>query len=642
MLYMSNFGCWGDSGGEIMKSKRILSLLLAGVLAVSTLAGCGNGSAPDGQKQEETGAVQEETDQTTEQAEPSQGKTEESAHEPITMNALVPFRNPSELADLVHEKYPEINIEFIPYSGYNATAYTKMILVADDMPDIYFGSMYTPGLLDANDRLIDLSAYSFTDNFTDQRLREVNDNGSIYLLPLYYSCIGITYNKTLLEKNGWELPNSLEELEALAPKVEEAGYQLALDQIQFPGYGFQYLFNILSTGYVNTIEGRKWQNSFLAGETTFEANEDLMNDLEILDRWRAVGMLNFDGDPDSDTNTRARMAEGNTLFMVGNVANFTKEDSSDEFGFMPFLSAGGMDNTYIANVTKYVGLNKHLQDEGNEQKLEDALHVMEVMCTVDGMLSLSANHNGDVLVPLKDYVIPDDSYYKPIEKALNEGYVAPYIYTGWEDLVVPVGEKMFSFMKGECEITDVIKEMDADQYLLKDNSDNIYTTVTEKLEVEDCVKLVGTCFAKAVNADAALVSTNKWFQTDEDIAMNTKGVQCPLYAMPITDEELTAMLPTGWTGTIQTVTLTGARIQELFDTGYDKYGDGERLFPYHLVAPDGFELEEDTIYSVVICGVSEAVQEEGNIQDTGIVGLTVAEDYLSQFETLTPADLVWE
>lgn len=64
---------------------------------------------------------------------------------------------------------------------------------------------------------------------------------------------------------------------------------------------------------------------------------------------------------------------------------------------------------------------------------------------------------------------------------------------------------------------------------------------------------MGIQFTKASGADVALVSTNKWYQTDEDVAMNTKGVQCPLYAMPITDQELTAMLSTGWTGTIQTV-----------------------------------------------------------------------------------------
>ncbi len=128
---------------------------------------------------------------------------------------------------------------------------------------------------------------------------------------------------------------------------------------------------------------------------------------------------------------------------------------------------------------------------------------------------------------------------------MNEGYVAPYIYTGWEDLVVPVGEKMFSFMKGECDIDAVIQTLDDSQHLLSDNSDNVYTTVTEILSVQDCAELVGIQFAKASGADVALVSSNKWYQTDEDIAMNTRGVQCQLYAMPITDQELTAMLPTG-------------------------------------------------------------------------------------------------
>lgn len=68
------------------------------------------------------------------------------------------------------------------------------------------------------------------------------------MIPTYYDCIGITYNKTLLEKNGWTLPKSFKEL---APQVEAAGYQLAIDQIQYPDYGFQYLCNILDTEYLN-------------------------------------------------------------------------------------------------------------------------------------------------------------------------------------------------------------------------------------------------------------------------------------------------------------------------------------------------------------------------------------------------------
>lgn len=608
---------------------RASGLLAASAAVAAGLAGCKETAASS-----QSGASSASASGT--------GTSGSAVHEPLTMTAMVPFRNPSRLEKLVQEKYPDISIQFVPYSGYNATAYTKMQLKADEMPDIYFGSMYTPGILDASARLIDLSAYGFTDAFTDQRLREVVEDGSIYLLPLYYSCIGVTYNESLLERNGWALPNSLQELEALTPKAEAAGCRMAVDMTQFPGYGFQYLFNILSTGYVNTTEGRRWQNSFLAEETTFEEVPELMSDLEMVERWRKAGMLNGDGDPESDTNTHAMMAEGNTLFMLGNLDSFSEEETTDKFGIMPYLSEDGTSNTYIANVTKYVGLNKHLQDAGNEQKLEDALHVMEVLCTVDGMYSLSVNTAGDVLLPLKDFVIPEDSHYKPIEKALNEGYVAPYIYSGWENLVVRVGEKMFAFMRGECEAVDLAKELDADEYLLEDNSDNIFTTVTEKISEEDCARLVGICFAKAAGADLALVSTNKWYPSDENIAMNTRGVQCPLYAMPITDEEITAMLPTGWTGTIQTFTLTGARIKELAETGYDKFEDGERMFPYTLVTPEGFALDDAKTYTVVICGASKPVQEEGDVQDTGIVGLTVAEEYLSQFETFTVRDIRWE
>ena len=408
--------------------------------------------------------------------------------------------------------------------------------------------------------------------------------------------------------------------------------------MQFPGYGFQYLFNILSAGYANTTEGRKWQNEFLAGEVNARDNADLMVEVQNVQRWRNIGMLTFNGDPDSDTNTSSTFLEGNTLFMIGNLSLISPEVSSGRYSFSPYLPEDGEENTYVANVSKFVGLNKHLADEGNEQKLEDAFHVVEIICTVDGM---RVNTDGDVLLPLKDFVIPENSIYKPIEAAMNEGYVAPYIYTGWEDLVVPVGEKMFSFMKGECDIDAVIQTLDDSQHLLSDNSDNVYTTVTETLSVQDRAELVGIQFAKASGADVALVSSNKWYQTDEDIAMNARGVQCQLYAMPITDQELTAMLPTGWTGTIQTVTLTGARIKELAETGYDKYDDESRLFPYTLITPDGFTLEDEKTYTVAICGASNAVQEEGNIQDTGIVGLTVMQKYLSRFETFSPADITW-
>lgn len=593
-----------------MQRKRIgkvISLLLAVACGVSLLAGCGSGKSTE--------------------------------HAVITMQS--PFRNATPFLELVKQKYPEINLEIIPYSGKNMTAYVTDELKSGDMPDIYMTSIYTPGMEDLSDRLLDLSGYSFTDNFAESRLRDVTDNGGIYLLPTFYTCLGITYNKTLLEKNGWELPKSFAELEELAPKVKAAGYNLAIAQIALPGYGFQYLCNILDTSYLNTIEGRAWQKAYLAGTATAGDCPGLVEAFATLDKWRDLGMLSADGSWTDDSVTKNIMAEGNTLFMLGSNNSFKEGESDCEFGLMPYLSQDGTQNALILNVSRYVGLNKHLADKGNEQKLEDAVHVMEVMSTVEGLGAMNYGFEDTSLLPLKDFVIPETNYYKANEDELNRGLTAPFIYSGWENLVVPIGNEMLEFVHGNASSADILEALDSNQHLLTDNSSLVYTTVTEKLDTEDCARLVGICFAKASGADLALISENEWYPVYEgNNDLNSDGVSGALFPLPVTDQEITSILPTGWRGNIKTVTLTGRRIQELVEQGYQK--SEEYVYPYILVAPEGMELEDDTVYTVAICGVTDDVAEEGKLTDTGILGLTAAEEFVSQFETLSKKDIRWE
>ena len=313
-----------------MRRRKLISLVLALACLISMLSGCGGAASSASSA--------------------SSGETT-SGHEPITIES--PFRNISAFIDVLHEKYPEINLEVIPYSGKNYSAYVQAELAADDMPDIYCTSYYTPNYDQVSDKLVNLAGYAFTDNYVEARLRDVTDDqGAIYVLPTYYDCIGITYNKTLLEKNGWTLPTSLKELEELAPKVEAAGYNLCLDQIQFPGYGFQYFCNILDTAWLNTPDGRAWQTAFIKGEATVAGTPELMDSLSILERWRDLGMLNGNGDPANDSNTRKEMGKGNTLFMLGSSNTFSEDETNDEFGLMPFLSEDGTRNTYVLNVNR--------------------------------------------------------------------------------------------------------------------------------------------------------------------------------------------------------------------------------------------------------------------------------------------------
>lgn len=613
-----------------MKKKKILAVLLALSCAMSTLAGCGSSKETKDSKETATESVAK-----------ADSKDKVSDHEVIKMQS--PYRTMSEFIDVVHKKYPEINIEAVPYSGQNYTAYVKAQLASGELPDIYCTTTYSPGNKDLSDKLIDLSGYSFTDNYQEARLREVTTDGAVYLLPTYYTCIGITYNKTLLKKNGWKLPKNFKELEELAPKVKKAGYQFALCQAGLPGYGFQYLCNILDTDYLNTLGGRQWQNDFLDGKTTLAGNSEMKKSFSTLDKWRDLGMLNVNldnkGEITDDDTTKKEFAKGNTLFMLGSSNVFTEEETSDEMGLMPYLSEDGSSNAYIMNVSRYVGLSKELEKKGNEQKLEDALHVMEVLSTVEGMQALNSQYANTSLLPLKDYEVNPDGMYADAEEDLNNGYTAPFIYDGWDNMIVPVGECMQAYMAGKKNLNDVIKEFDKDQSLLTDNASQAYTTVTETLDTSTCAKLVGICFAQAANADLSLVSMNKWYKNDETGDLNSDGVSGELYPMPITDADITSILPTGWQGNIQTVTLTGKRIKELAKGGYEKNGNS---YPYELVTKEGFEIADDSTYTVAICGVTDDVAKEGKVKDTGILGLKAAEDYFSQFDKLSAKDIIWK
>lgn len=603
-----------------MKKKNIIALALTVICAVMLLGGCGS-----------KGNTEKDKDQTADAS---------GDHPVITMNA--PYRNMSTFVQKVNEEYPEINLEVIPYNGQNTSAYMKAMRSTGNMTDIYFTTYYAPGRYDDKADFLDLSGYDFTGDYVQSRLREVTYDGGIYMIPMGYNALGITYNKTLLDKNGWELPTSFKELEELAPKVKEAGYNLCLDQLQYPGFGFQFLCNIADTGFLSTIDGQKWQEDFLNGKANVSDTPEMLEDLQAVDKWRDIGMLNANGTPESDAETKAEMVKGNTLFLIGNSNDLKSETgATDDFRLMPYLSQDGDQNVFILNVSRYVGLNKELGEKGNEQKLEDAMHVMEVLSTVKGMESLEPSQVNSRLLPLKDAEVGEDSYYANVLDELNSGHAAGFIYTGWENIVIPIGETMIDYIKGNKTIDDVINAFDDNQNLITENKVTTYTTVKETLDAEDCARLIGICFAQAVDADAALISTNPWMYDIDAFEMNQDGVSGALFPMKISDEEIVSILPTGWNNNIQTVTLTGNRIKELMKTGYKRSGNSVS-FPYVLVSEEGAEFEDDKTYTVVICGATDEVKEEGNIQDSGVLGLDAAREYLSRFETLSKKDIAWE
>ena len=566
------------------------------------------------------------------------GKTEtvkkDDTHEVITF--MAPYMEEEAFIEQVHSVYPEVNIEIVPYSGDNTTTCLQNMFEANDLPDICTLTVYDPMTYHVSDKLLDLSGYDFTDNYVESRLQEVSDNGAIYLLPSSYNCYGITYNKTLLREHGWELPNSFAELEALAAEAKEAGVDLCLPQIQYPGYGFQYLCNIADADFLGTLDGRLWQRDYLSGKANVSNTPGMMQAMAYVQKWKDIGMLNDSGDALDDNVTRQRMTEGNTLFLIGGTNGIVEsDDNADKFGLMPYLSEDGTQNVFVLKVNRFYGLNKKL--EQNPQKLEDALKVMRVLSTVEGSSALiPAKTLKCSLLPFKD-AKADDTYYADVADVLNAGNTAPFIYSGWENTIVTTGTKMLDFIKGDATMEDVIRQMDEDQDSVVNNTPDTITTVTEELSQEDCAMLVGRCFAQATGSDLALVSLSTWIPgnpTDQ----NHHGVAAKLYAKGITDYDLSVILPTGWNRTIQTVTLTGQQINDLLATGYDAYGNGKG-YPYVMASP--VQPEADKTYQVAICGVSDQLAAEADVVDSGVVGMDAAKAFFGAYTSISRADTAW-
>ncbi len=560
-----------------------------------------------------------------------------SEHEAITF--MSPYLDCDAFIDEVHKTYPEVNIEIIPYSGHNTTTYLQNKLEANDLPDICIQTVFSTGNSNVSETMIDLSGYDFTDNYFESMLKDVTeDDGAIYMLPSAFTCFGITYNKTLLQKHGWDLPNSFSDLEKLAEQTKEVGVQLCQAQIQYPGYGFQYLCNIADTGFLSTLEGKRWQKDYLQGKATASDCEGFMESMAYIQKWKDIGMFDMTGvDPYDDENTRRDFMNGNTLFLLGMLNGISETDgTNDEFATIPYLSEDGKQNVYILYVKRYYGLNKKLEE--NPKKLEDALKVMKVLSTVEGTNSLyDVSSRQSQMLPFKNANV-DNSYYSDAADFINAGNTAPFIYSGWENTLVNTGIKMIDFIQDRASIEDVVKQLDDDQDSVVNNTPEVYTTVVEEISSENCAKLIGRCFAEATNSDVGLISLGTWISGNGN-DQNKEGLSGKLYAKNMTDSDICTILPTGWSGKIKTVQMTGRQLKDLSEAGYDRFGNG-KTYPYVLATKQ--VIDDEKTYQIAICGISETDASKYLIAESDVVGMDAAKDFFKGFDTLSEKDAEWE
>lgn len=350
-----------------------------------------------------------------------------SKHEPITI--LAPYLECDRLVDLVHKKYPEINLKVLSYSGANTTTYLQNMLAADDLPDICTQTIYDPNIDDVSDKMIDLAGYDFTDNYVESRLQDISDDGAIYMLPSAYSCIGITYNKTLLEKHGWKLPKSFHDLEKLAKKAKKAGVQLCLTQIEYPGYGFQYMCNIADTAFLGTFQGKQWQKDYLTGKANVSDTKKMMDCMDYIQKWKDLGMFTANKkNPQSDDETIKEFMK-----VISSVEGTSAlyEEATLKANLLPFKDWNA-DNTYYGDIADeinagntapliYVGWENTLVNTGYRmlEYIQDKATIKDVVDQLDKDQDRVVNNKPEVITTTTE-VISQKSCAKLIGRCFME------------------------------------------------------------------------------------------------------------------------------------------------------------------------------------------------------------------------------
>ena len=536
-------------------------------------------------------------------------------------------------------KHPNIKIDVDAYAGSNGSGFLTNQVLHNEQSDIYMTTRFEDKKEVIAQNLVDLSTYDFVNEISSSLLADVNQDGSIYLLPLRNAVYGVFYNKTLLDELGCELPENYEDLVALKAKCDEAGVLFSRADAMLPGGYFTWFTTFAKTKFLGDFDGRVWEKDYLAGkEVDYSAWDDT---IEYLQKLVDLGFFYTDEISQSGDAARQEFLNGGSLFYVVHTAmQLGVQETGIEIGLMPIISEDGSRNLYYYAPSEYVGVSRKLAEPGNEKKLEAAVEFIKYLFAPDGQEILN---QGRLVLPLRvDATISTDDPLYNAYKASLAGRATQQTYLSWQalDLVVPVGNAVHEWFDGKNTSDNVLKVMqESRDETIARGTVKYYATCEEDMDASDSAKIIGQFYGEYTGADAAIMSIADFHWDTRN--KNNFGVVGKLYAGNVSQEDAWVIMPNKGANAA-VLTLTGAQINQILADGF-LIGEDPKPFPYVLVAKDGVTMEDDKEYKVVMIadGYSAEVAEMGKAEVVPVddfLNLYLA--FLERIGTVSP-NMAW-
>lgn len=323
-----------------MKKKRLTGVLLTAVMVTTLAAGCGSGEDSGGDEEKVTLTVL------------AGQSTSDAGIEDMIDEALA-------------EKYPNIELEWECVDWGNDFQPKMQQYMQSGLPDIMIGkaqdvATYAPqGVLGEIDS-------GYLDRGLDAARENVTIDGKTYGLVYNAMYQGVYYNKTMFEENGWEVPETLDDLQKIIDDCNEKGIipfgSHMVDTWSIGNVTMQFAMNDVFNN------NPSWGDDFRAGKVSFSDSEEMQTAYEY-------NKLIYDNTfPETfsteQTDCDARMVQGEVAMKVSgswSIQNFLDIDENFEFGIFPFPNQTG-DSKLIfePNITIMTSADTEHQDEVNQ------------------------------------------------------------------------------------------------------------------------------------------------------------------------------------------------------------------------------------------------------------------------------------
>ena len=407
MLYRCLFVVFGIAERQLPKSceendlmnkrtlRRLFSVLMALVMAVSLLTGCGTKTAKNVEKQEDAQTIQVYLWSTS------------------LYETYAPY---------IQSQLPDVNIEFIV--GNNDLDFYKFLEENGGLPDIITSCRFS--LHDAaplKDSLMNLALTNEAGAVYNTYLNSFkNEDGSVNWLPVCADAHGFVVNRSLFEQYDIPLPTDYESFVSACQAFEKVGIR---------GFTADYTYDYtcmetlqgLSAAELTTTDGRKWRTAYSDPASTervglddtvwpgaFERMAQFIQDTHLTADDLA---LNYD-------DVTGMFRNGEVAMYFGSSAGVKMfQDEGIDTIFLPFFSQNG--EKWIMTTPYFqVALNRDLEQD--TARREKAMKVLNVMLSEEAQSRIVADGQ-DLLSYSQNVPLRLTEYMKDVRDVVEENHM---------------------------------------------------------------------------------------------------------------------------------------------------------------------------------------------------------------------------